>query len=116
MGRAAFRFPTGPPGPARRRKEMHMEICHNQEHKRFDLLNDEGEHIGEIEYTRSGTGEIYATHTGVAPQYEGQGLAGKLLDALAGWAQEEGAKIVPLCPYVIHAFKKYPEKYARVIS
>ena len=92
-----------------------MTVQHNEKYKRFELLNEEGKNIGEIEYTRSGTGEIYATHTGVDPAYEGQGLAAKLLDALAAWAEEEEAKIVPICPYVIHAFKKYPEKYAAVI-
>ena len=32
-------------------------------------------------------------------QYRGQGLAQQLVEAAASWAQEQGLKIVPVCPY-----------------
>lgn len=93
-----------------------MEIQHIEEKKRFDLLSDDGTRMGEIEYMKGGNNELYATHTEVFPEYEGHGYAAKLLDAMAAWAEENGYTIVPVCPYVVRAFQKYPEKYAAVIK
>lgn len=93
-----------------------MDIRYNEEAHRFDMYAEDGTHVGEIEYKPSGTGEWYATHTEVFPGNEGKGYAGLLLDALVQKAMEEGRKIVPVCPYVIGAFRKYPEKYADVIK
>lgn len=93
-----------------------MDISHEQKKYRFVLQNDDKSQIGYIEY-RLGTGnEIYATSTHVNPEFEGRGLAAKLLDALAGYAEQQGLKIIPICSYVVRAFDKYPEKYAAVIK
>lgn len=93
-----------------------MDIKHDEAAKRFNLYDEDGTKMGEIEYMKGGNNELYATHTEVFPEFEGRGLAAKLLDAMAAFAEEKGAKIVPVCPYVIHAFQKYPEKYAAVIK
>lgn len=77
-------------------------------------LVDDGREIGLIEFMPGGSSEIFATSTHVLPEFEGQGLAGQLLDAMADYARENDLKIVPICPYVIHAFKKYPDKYGDV--
>lgn len=93
-----------------------MQIKHDEEAKQFVLLDDDGARMGEIEYKNGGNNDLYATHTEVFPAYEGQGHATRLLDALVEYAEGQGAKIVPICPYVISAFKRYPEKYAGVIK
>lgn len=93
-----------------------MTIRHTEEKNRFDLYGEAGEHIGEIAYMPGGGKELFATHTEVFPEYEGKGHAASLLDALADYARKEGAKIVPICPYVIAAFRKFPEKYADVMK
>lgn len=93
-----------------------MEIKHNEEKQRFELYGENGAHMGEIEYKNGGNNDIYATHTEVFPQYEGKGHAATLLDTMVAWAKENNRKIVPICPYVIAAFKKYPDKYAAVIK
>lgn len=93
-----------------------MNVAHNPEKKCFEIFNDENTKMGLIEYMNGGNNEIYATHTEVFPEFEGQGLARHLLDAMVAWAEQENLKIVPVCGYVIGAFKKYPEKYAAVIK
>jgi predicted GNAT family acetyltransferase len=45
----------------------------------------------------------------VPPEGRGQGIAGKLLDALITDAREQGFKIVPQCSYVAAAFRRHPE-------
>ena len=93
-----------------------MDIRHTPEKKRFDLYDETGERVGEIEYMPGGNNEIYATHTEVFSPHEGKGYAGKLLAAMAEWAEREGKVIIPICPYVIAAFKKHPDKYAAVMK
>lgn len=91
-----------------------MTIIHEHDKGRFMLYTPQNEHIGEIEYRREGD-RLFATHTGVRPEHEGQGLAAMLLDELAAYAMSEGLYIVPICPYVAYSFKKYPERYKNVI-
>ncbi|MDL2324571.1 N-acetyltransferase [Ruminococcaceae bacterium OttesenSCG-928-A16] len=93
-----------------------MEMKHDEAARQFVLLDDDGTRMGEIEYKKGGNNDLYATHTEVFAPFEGQGHAGRLLDALVNFAEQNNAKIVPICPYVIAAFKKYPEKYAAVIN
>ena len=92
-----------------------MELIHNAEKSRFELYDDERALIGEIAYRRRADGALRATHTRVFPGHEGQGHAGRLLDALAAYAEAQGARVIPECAYVAAMFKKYPDKYAAVI-
>lgn len=91
-----------------------MHIIHEQAESRFALYNGRDEHIGELEYRREGD-SLYADYTGVRPGHEGQGLAGRLLDALVTHAVAEGLRIIPVCPYVTRAFEKDPERYKAVM-
>lgn len=54
-------------------------------------------------------GVCVVDHTFTPPEARGQGLAGKLVQAIVDDARAEGFKIVPLCPYVVNAFGKHPE-------
>lgn len=96
-----------------------MTIRHFEDQYRFAAYDEKGEEVGEIEYKNGGNNDLYATHTEVYEGHEGhegKGIGSQLLDALAAWATERGSKIVPICPFVIASFKKYPEKYAAVIK
>lgn len=48
-------------------------------------------------------------HTFTPPEARGQGLAGKLVEAIVADAREHGFKIAPQCPYVVAAFARHPE-------
>lgn len=91
-----------------------MKIVHNESQRRFELYDDGGERIGEIEYRNGGNRDLYATHTEVNPQHEGKGYAKQLLNALADFAERNHYKIVPVCPYVTACFRKDPDRYAAV--
>lgn len=93
-----------------------MTIQHDAEKGLFEMLADDGKKMGNLEYRHGGNKDLYATHTLVKRAYEGQGVASQLLDALVAYAKEGGYKIVPICPFVIHAFRKYPEKYAFIMK
>lgn len=92
-----------------------MEIKHDEGKHRFDIFDSAGVHMGEIVYKPGGGDELRATHTEVFAPYEGQGVAGKLLDALVAYAVKNNKKIVPVCSYVVRAFAKNPDKYRAVL-
>lgn len=91
-----------------------MKVLHEPKQSRFDLVDDNGNILGEIAYMPGGNNTLYATHTLVEPEYNGRGYAGLLLDALCTYARENGKMIVPMCGYVVGQFRKEPDKYADV--
>ena len=93
-----------------------MRIVHDCKKQEFILITDDNITIGKITYTIGRPNEIYVPHTKVNPAYEGHGYAMMLLDALVGYAKAENIKIVPICPYVVSAFKKFPDKYAAIMK
>jgi|TARA_R110002012_G_scaffold280959_5_gene469914 uncharacterized protein len=50
-----------------------------------------------------------AEHTVVPPALRGQGIAGRLVEALIEDARSEGFKIIPTCSYVAAQFDRHPE-------
>lgn len=68
-----------------------------------------------ITYKPKGKKTIKAIATEVDPSLRGQGIAKLLLDELAAFARENDLKIIPVCSYVVTAFKRYAE-YKDVIA
>ena len=64
---------------------------------------------GEMTYQRRDAQTIIADHTGVPPQYRGQGIAEKLIATAMADAREKGQKIAPVCSYVVAQFRRHPE-------
>lgn len=54
-------------------------------------------------------GVMVITHTEVAPELEGQGLAAELVRAALGLARGAGLKVRPLCSYVQAYMRRHPE-------
>lgn len=66
------------------------------------------EEKAELTWQAAGESRV-ADHTYVPSSMRGQGLAGKLVDALVADAREKGFTIVPQCSYVAAAFRRHPE-------
>jgi Predicted acetyltransferase len=94
-----------------------MKIVHQPERLGFYAYSEDGRRIGEIEYEfdKNDDKRVHATHTYVDPEFEGQGIGGKLLKELVSWAEREGCTVVPVCSFVKAAFGKDPEKYRKVM-
>ena len=93
-----------------------MEIKHIRNDNMFVAYDDDGSRAGTIEYSAKHDGNLYATHTWTDPQFRGQGVAAKLLDALVEYAVAQQVKIIPICSYVRRAFQDHPDKYATVTA
>jgi predicted GNAT family acetyltransferase len=74
---------------------------------RFVIETDAGE--AELTLVRAGDGVFNANHTFTPTALRGQGVAGKLYDAMVADAKAAGYKIIPGCPYVEVKFKRNPK-------
>ena len=63
----------------------------------------------EMTFRKEANGTIIIDHTGVPPEYEGRGIAAKLVNRAIADAREQGFKITPLCSYVVAQFRRHPE-------
>jgi predicted GNAT family acetyltransferase len=63
----------------------------------------------EMTFRKEANGTIIIDHTGVPPEYEGRGIAAKLVNQAIADAREQGFKITPLCSYVVAQFRRHPE-------
>jgi hypothetical protein len=55
--------------------------------------------IGECQYNVDRTGNWVIMHTGVRPEYNGRGIAKRLVECIIDAARERDAKIIPVCSY-----------------
>lgn len=90
-----------------------IRITHEAEKNRAAAY-DKDENIGESTYSKSKNIWII-DHTFVEKDYEGQGIAKKLVAELVDQARENNVKIIPLCPFAKKEFLERPE-YADVFS
>ena len=63
---------------------------------------DDDKRIGECQYSSAVTSEWIISHTGVRPEYNGRGIAKKLVEKVIEEARKRGVKISPLCSYAKH--------------
>lgn len=80
-----------------------------EEDNNIILYNDNNERIGEMTFMRMGN-NIVITHTGVAIEYRGQGLAQLLLKAGIEKARKENLKLQATCPYAAKYFRTHKEE------
>lgn len=73
----------------------------------FIKYDENGRVIAEITYaTTNNPNVVVAEHTFVDPSLRGQGVAGKLLDALVKDMTKQNKKIKPACSYVVKKFQE----------
>jgi predicted GNAT family acetyltransferase len=86
-----------------------LEVKHNPEAKRFEVQL--GEQLAMVEYMIAGNNMIF-THTEVPREYEGQGIANRMVKFALDYAVNAGRKIQPLCPIVKLYVERHPEYQA----
>jgi predicted GNAT family acetyltransferase len=57
---------------------------------------------------------VVFTHTEVEPQYEGQGVGGRLVQAALDDVRSRGLHVLPLCPFVKSWIQHHPD-YADLV-
>ena len=85
---------------------MTLTIEHDENAERF-LARVHG-HLCVCDY-RMRDGVMAITHTEVAPELEGQGIAAELVRTALAHARTHGLKVRPLCSYVQAYVRRHPE-------
>ena len=84
-----------------------MEFTYDK--NRIWLANEAGDAIAFVDFPEFEPGKVEVTHTVVDPSLRGQGVAGKLMEALAEQLEKDGRKAELTCSYAVKWFAKHPE-------
>jgi hypothetical protein len=86
---------------------MDAQVTDNAQRSRWEArLGDEV--AGFLAYEHR-DGEVALMHTVVDPAHEGQGVAGRLVQAAVDAAREQGTPVLPYCSYVRGWLGRHPE-------
>jgi predicted GNAT family acetyltransferase len=83
-----------------------LEIVHNAAENRFESWM-QGK-LCKLDYLHDGD-TFVITHVGVHPEFRGQGLAGKLVQAGLEYAKERSLRVIPMCSYAAAYIRKHPQ-------
>ncbi len=72
-------------------------------------LGEKDKPLAMIEFSRKDAWIIIIEHTMVSETLKGQGVGGRLVEAVVELAKKEGAKILPNCAYARAYLLKKPE-------
>lgn len=89
-------------------EDLVIEHETGQNRGRYHAALGEG-HEAELTYIRREDGAMVINHTGVPRQFEGRGIALKLVKEAIADARAGGYRIVPQCPYVAVQFRRHPD-------
>jgi predicted GNAT family acetyltransferase len=84
-----------------------IEVMHNAPASRFEAQIPEG--LCHADYRRVGNA-LHMVHTETPPEARGRGLAGLCVAAALDYAEAQGLKVMPMCPYVRSWFRRHPDR------
>ncbi len=82
-------------------------LIHNEAGKRFELNVDGWTPF--IQYTHAHNSLLVIEHTEVPPQLEGRGIGTMLVEKMLHYVEQQGWKIVPLCPFTSAYIRRHIE-------
>ncbi len=87
-------------------------LSHDPATGRFEIRTDEGTAV--LTYLRRGD-VLEMVHTEVPGELEGQGYGASLARAALDYARQEGARVIPSCPFVAAYIERHPG-YAELVA
>ncbi len=86
---------------------MTDEIKHEEaDHRGAFYIEHDGKRIAWMSYSRANARLVIIDHTEVAPEFGGQGVGRRLLDAAVAWARATDTKFLSTCPFASGQFAK----------
>ena len=80
-----------------------------RQENRIYAESDNGTLIAEVTFPPEGEASVCINHTFVDDSLRGQGVAGKLIEAVVEYAKKNDKKIRPQCSYAVAWFKRHTE-------
>jgi len=90
-----------------------VRVVDNQAGHRLEAWS--GDTLAGLLAYRTVPGGVNLVHTEVKPEFEGEGIAGRLAAAALDEARARGRFVVPTCPYVSRYIGRHPE-YADLVA
>lgn len=85
---------------------LNLPLVKNTEDKRFELKV--GDYTAFIDY-KEHDGKIWLIHTESPEELQGKGAATAVIEKTLSYIEDNGYKLIPLCPLVAAYLKKHPE-------
>lgn len=77
-----------------------MNIQHKEgESKGSFFIEEGGEVVAEITYSKAGSDKIIIDHTEVSDELRGQNIGNELVEHAVNYARESELTVLPLCPF-----------------
>jgi uncharacterized protein len=81
--------------------------------ERFEIRTGD-DVIGFTQYKRRGH-LIAFIHTEVSPEYEGEGVASRLISTALDTSRQQSMAVLPFCPFVRSYIEKHPDGYVDLV-
>ena len=94
--------------PAIETDNLRFEVEENPPRERFKLVNEEGQMLGEMIFSREADDSITIEHTEVDDSLRGKKGGLRLFQGMVAWARETGTSIRSTCPFVSRMFDRDP--------
>lgn len=85
---------------------IHMDIGETKGRFFTDPMDG---HVAEMTFSIAGESLMIIDHTEVPQALSGQGIGVSLVEHGVNYARKVGRKVVPLCPYAAHQFRKHAD-------
>jgi hypothetical protein len=89
-----------------------VTVEHDENQQRFIIRI--GDEEAELAYSRRDSGVIDIQHTYVPETARGQGIAERLAQAAFQYVREQGARVIPTCPFIREWLTSHPDEAALV--
>ena len=83
------------------------KIIQNEGERRFET-DLGGSVLAILDYARQGD-TLNLVHTGVPPEWQGQGIASALTETALEYARKSNLRVIPSCPYAQDYLHRHPQ-------
>jgi len=83
-----------------------LEVTHNAAENTFEVRI--GGYLSKLDYLQDGKNFVIM-HVGVFPEFRGQGVAGKIVEASLKYARENSLRVIPMCSYAASYIRNNPQ-------
>jgi hypothetical protein len=87
---------------------LRVELDETPPRGRFKLVNDEGDLLGEMTFSRARDDLIIIDHTEVDDSFRGKQGGLRLFEEMVAWARETGTRVMATCPFASAMFESDP--------
>ena len=89
-----------------------VEVTHNPANRTFEVWIDG--HLSKLDYIQDAKNFVI-THVGVYPEFRGQGVAAKIVEAGLQYAKQNSLRVIPMCSYAAAYIRRNP-RYMELTS